>query len=162
MKLMRIADETCVELIDLPDRVSTLVDPGRGAVIDPATGNVITPAVEAVYGDRPAVPSDFYHPDAGFVDWDGKAELGQIRVGEAWETPAPAIVTDRPRMATPNALVTALTSAEYAAALALRPRDLARIETRAGDMIPETNPVLERIASAVGLTVGSLIDRLAP
>lgn len=158
MWLMRVDGDICVEVVEVPDVARDLVTPSCEAVVDPATGEIIIPAVEAVYRERPAVAADFFHAGSGFVVWDGAAAIGQVRQGRLW-VDQPPVAAPAVRQATPHALVTALTASEFEAMQAARPRDMARIIARAGDMIPQSNPPLGRLAAAAGVSPDAWIER---
>lgn len=71
-----------------------------------------------------------------------------------------AEIAARPRMATANALIAALTDAEYALLQTGKPKDQARFMTRGIDMVPQTNAQVTRLAAKIGITPAAWFDRL--
>lgn len=79
MMLMRVAGETIVDIVEVPDVVRELIRDDQ----------LENEGVQPRYIERPSVAGDFFHPDLGFLPYDGKAEIGWVRKGKAFAPPPP-------------------------------------------------------------------------
>ncbi|MCA0424974.1 MAG: hypothetical protein LCH61_16940 [Proteobacteria bacterium] len=77
MKLMRVVNDTVVDIVDVPDIVRVLIQP-RG-----------DDGSEPIYEDRPSTADDFFHPDLGFIAYDGKSQIGWVWKGKVFVAPSP-------------------------------------------------------------------------
>lgn len=145
MQMIRVIADDVAEVVNVPDMVTCLVD--------------------GVDVQRAADPADFFHPDLGFVVFDGPVEAGWVRKGRGF-APRPAFVPPPPppREIPARSVMAAISATALVAMRTYADQRVAAGKTGEWSYLYqeplwlETSPKLARLLGSAGLVASEAFD----